>query len=75
MNKRLTKRHKREVARAKQKATVSQPDVRTPEEIRAAKEASRPVGGWGNSAGARFSKSSARDHAGPSAHSAAKTDA
>ncbi len=41
MDKRLEKRHKRQVARAKLHAKISQPDVRTPEEIRAAREASR----------------------------------
>jgi hypothetical protein len=43
MNKRLEKRHKRQVARAKDRATVSEPDVRTPEQIKAAREASRPA--------------------------------
>ncbi len=45
MDKRLEKRHKRQVARAKLNAKVSEPDVRTPEEIRAAREASRPKTG------------------------------
>ncbi|MCL4783759.1 MAG: hypothetical protein KJZ70_12055 [Bryobacterales bacterium] len=45
MDKRLEKRHKRQVARAKLHAKVSLPDVRTPEEIRAAREASRPKTG------------------------------
>lgn len=45
MDKRLEKRHKRQVARAKLHAKVSEPDVRTPEEIRAAREASRPKTG------------------------------
>ena len=44
MNKRLLKRHKREVSRAKGHVKVSEPDVRTPEQIRAAREASRPAG-------------------------------
>jgi hypothetical protein len=42
MDKRLAKRHKRHVARAKQHLKVSEPDVRTPEQIKAAREASRP---------------------------------
>jgi hypothetical protein len=37
MDKRLAKRHKRQVARAKQNVRVSEPDVRTPEQIAAAK--------------------------------------
>jgi hypothetical protein len=41
MNKRLLKRHKRQVARAKERISLSEPDVRTPEQIRAAREASR----------------------------------
>ena len=42
MDKRLAKRHKRQVARAKAHAKQSEPDVRTPEQIAAAREASRP---------------------------------
>jgi hypothetical protein len=41
MDKRLAKRHKRQVARAKEHIKLSEPDVRTPEQIAAAKEASR----------------------------------
>jgi hypothetical protein len=41
MDKRIEKRHKRQVARAKQKVKLSEPDVRTPEQIEAAREASR----------------------------------
>ena len=40
MDKRLAKRHKRQVARAKEKVKVSEPDVRTPEQIAAAREIS-----------------------------------
>jgi hypothetical protein len=42
MDKRLAKRHKRQVARAKEKVRLSEPDVRTPEQIAAARAASRP---------------------------------
>ena len=42
MDKRLAKRHKRQVARAKEKVRISEPDVRTHEQIEAAREASRP---------------------------------
>jgi hypothetical protein len=42
MDKRLAKRHKRQVARAKENVRLSEPDVRTPEQIAAAKEASKP---------------------------------
>jgi len=41
MSKRLLKRHKRQVSRAKAKVRLSEPDVRTPEQVRAAREASR----------------------------------
>jgi hypothetical protein len=41
MNKRLLKRHKRQVARAKGKIRLSEPDVRPPEQVRAARQASR----------------------------------
>jgi hypothetical protein len=42
MNKRLEKRHKRQVSRARARVKVQEPDLRTPEEILAAREASRP---------------------------------
>jgi hypothetical protein len=48
MDKRLQKRHKRHVLRAKERVRVSEPDVRTPEQLRAAREASRPSGGKRN---------------------------
>ena len=44
-NQRLAKRHKRKVARAKENVKVSEPDLRTPEQIKEAREASRPVAG------------------------------
>jgi hypothetical protein len=42
MDKRLAKRHKRQVSRAKERVKLSEPDLRTPEQIKAAREASRP---------------------------------
>ena len=42
MDKRLAKQHKRRVARAKINAKQTEPDVRTHEQIEAAREASRP---------------------------------
>jgi hypothetical protein len=47
MDKRIAKRHKRQVSRAKAKVRLSEPDVRTPEQIKAAREASRPDAGRG----------------------------
>jgi hypothetical protein len=45
MNKRLEKRHKRQVLRAKERVKVSEPDVRTPEQLAAARELSRSMVG------------------------------
>ena len=47
MDKRVAKRHKRQVARAKLHSKQSEPDVRTREQIEAAREASRPDAGSG----------------------------
>jgi hypothetical protein len=41
MDKRLAKRHKRQVARKKEHIKLSEPDVRTQEQIEAARELSR----------------------------------
>ena len=45
MNKRLLKRHKRQVSRAREHVRLSEPDLRTPEEVAAAREANRAVAG------------------------------
>ena len=45
MDKRLQKRHKRQVARAKANVKLSEPDMRTPEQVKADREASRPKTG------------------------------
>ena len=45
MDKRLAKRHKRQVSRARQHIKVSEPDLRTPEQVSAAREVSRSVSG------------------------------
>ena len=47
MDKRVAKRHQRQVARARAKKETSQPDVRTQEQKLAAKEISRPEAGRG----------------------------
>lgn len=47
MDKRLEKRHKRQVARTKLHSKKSEPDVRTHEQIEAARDASRPDAGRG----------------------------
>jgi hypothetical protein len=41
MDKRLQKRHKRQVLRARERVRVSEPDIRTPEQLREARDASR----------------------------------
>ena len=45
MDKRLAKRHKRQVSRAKEHIKLSEPDLRTPEQIKAARDASRATRG------------------------------
>jgi len=54
MNKRLEKRRKRQVARAKQRVKVSEPDLRTPEQLAAARVASRAVSSVRNDAHANY---------------------
>jgi hypothetical protein len=48
MNKRLEKRHKRQVLRERERVKLSQPDVRTPEQRKAARESSRGMTGARN---------------------------
>lgn len=72
MSKQLDKRHKRQVARAKQKVKLSEPDVRTPEQIRAAREASAPAGGWRSGPSASYAGPSGRSQANQSADTRSK---
>ncbi len=44
MDKRLAKRHKRQVARARERVKTSEPDVRTQEQIEADRQASQAGG-------------------------------
>jgi hypothetical protein len=74
MDKRLEKRHKRQVARAKDRVKLSEPDLRTPEQIKAAREASRSVVARRNDPHAFYSTPSIRTQSGPAAESTAKTD-
>ncbi len=74
MNKRLLKRHKREVSRAKGHVKVSEPDVRTPEQIRAAREASRPAGDRNDGANVHLAPRGPRAGPARGTGSAAKTD-
>jgi hypothetical protein len=74
MDKRLEKRHKRQVARAKSRIKLSEPDVRTPEQIKAAREASRPDSGRGDTHNVAAPARPFRSSPGTSTGSAAKTD-
>jgi hypothetical protein len=75
MNKRLEKRHKRQVARARQRVKVSEPDVRTPEQLSAAREVSRSVAGRHATPHAPYSTQPIRGRAAPAADNAAKVEA
>ena len=74
MDKRLAKRHKRQVARAKEKVKLSEPDVRTTEQIEAAREASRPDTSRGIGPKINASTQSFRNTRATITGSAAKTD-
>lgn len=75
MDKRLAKRHKRQVARARERVKLSEPDLRTPEQIKAAREASRPDLSRGSDANAGKSTPSFRGSGqARGTGSAAKTD-
>jgi len=74
LNKRLLKRHKRQVARAKEHVKLSEPDLRTPEQITAAREAGRSAGGRRGGSEAPGAMPSLRKHSGSAAHSPAKAD-
>ncbi len=73
MDKRLAKRHKRQVARAKEKVKISEPDLRTHEQIEAARAASRPDLSRGSNPKLAMAGQSVRRNVGTG--SAAKTDA
>ena len=72
MNKRLQKRHKRQVSRAKERVRLSEPDLRTAEQVRAAREASRPAGGWRNGGHDLYATPPIRNPAGPATDGPAK---
>jgi len=73
MDKRLLKRHKRKVARAKENIKLSEPDLRSPEEIKAARDASRATQGPGQGPSAQGSAASFRNRAATGTGSSAKT--
>jgi hypothetical protein len=74
MNKRLLKRHQRQVSRAKERVRVSEPDLRTPEQLSAAREASRRVAGQHSVPRAPYSTPFLRNRASPAADSTEKAD-
>jgi len=75
MNKRLLKRHKRQVSRAKERVKLSEPDLRTMEELSAAREVSRSVVGRHNVPRVPYATPSPRNQASPAADSTVKADA
>jgi hypothetical protein len=74
MDKRLAKRHKRQVARAKMNVKLSEPDLRTHEQIEAAREASRPDAGRSNKLNVATASRPFRNSPASATGSAAKTD-
>jgi hypothetical protein len=74
MDKRILKRHKRQVSRAKARVRLSEPDLRTPEQVKAAREASRPAAGRRGGPHAHFPAPPAQNRASLAAHSTAKAD-
>ena len=74
MDKRLAKRHKRQVARAQEQKKVSEPDVRTQEELEAARAASMTNSGI-TSPGKVSASAGPTRRAGSGTGSAARTDA
>jgi len=74
MDKRLAKRHKRQVTRERERVKLSEPDLRTPEQIKAAREASRATRGSSGDSSARNSMPSFRNTHVQGTGSAAKTD-
>jgi len=67
MNKRLLKRHKRQVSRARERVSLSEPDVRTPEQIKAAREARHTAAGRPNGPPVLYPTPSNRNHSAPAA--------
>ncbi|HEU0120650.1 MAG TPA: hypothetical protein VFQ91_09010 [Bryobacteraceae bacterium] len=73
MDKRLAKRHKRQVARTQAKAKTSEPDVRTHDEIVAAREASQANAGFGGGGPKVSASSGPARKAGPGAGTALRS--
>ena len=74
MNKRILKRHKRQVSRAREQIRRSQPDLRTPEQVAAAREVSRSIASRHSLPHVHYSSPPMRNPAGPSAEEAPKAE-
>jgi hypothetical protein len=74
MNKRILKRHKRQVARAKDRVKLSEPDLRTAAEVTAAREVSRSVASRHSQPHAHYATPSIPIPVSPGAQVAAKAD-
>jgi hypothetical protein len=74
MNKRLLKRHKRQVARARERVRLSEPDLRTPEQLKAAREARHTAAGRPNGPPTHYPTPSTRNQGSPAAASMAKVE-
>ena len=73
MNKRILKR-KRQVSRAREQIRRSQPDLRTPEQVAAAREVSRSMASRHSLPHVHYSSPPMRNPAGPSAEEAPKAE-
>jgi len=74
MNKRIVKRFERQVSRAKHRVRVSAPDLRTPEQLAAAREVSRSVASRHSLPQAHYATPSIRSVLGPTAEGAPKAE-
>lgn len=74
MNKRLAKRYKRQVSRAKEWIRLSEPGLGTPEQIKASRDSSRPIGTRGSDGIIRNPTPSIRNGRAHGFGSSAKTD-
>jgi hypothetical protein len=74
MDKRQIKRHKRQVSRAQKQVKLSEPDLRTPDQVKAAREASGRPGRPTANSHAPHPAPAVRNQAGPAKHTNAKAE-
>jgi hypothetical protein len=72
MDKRILKRHKRQVSRARERVRLSEPDLRTAEQVTAAREVSRSVASRHSIPPAFYATASVRDPASPATEGTAE---